>query len=79
MAEIPIQRKEGRSLWWLWLLILIIVLCVAWWLWAKHGTTTSTAPADTTSVTAPAAGTPAADSAARGATTRPRADSTVRP
>ena len=39
MAEIPIQRKEGHSLWWLWLLILIVVLAVAWWLWARHGTT----------------------------------------
>jgi len=39
MAEIPIQRREGRSLWWLWLLILLIVLAVAWYLWARHGTT----------------------------------------
>ncbi len=54
MAEIPIQRKEGRSLWWLWLLILIVVLCVAWWLWANHATPATT-PADSTAVTAPVA------------------------
>jgi hypothetical protein len=76
MAEIPIQRKEGHSLWWLWLLILVIVLAVAWYLWANHGTTNGTT-ADTTLI-APAATTPAADSAAtRGATTAPRADSTA--
>lgn len=74
MAEIPIQKKEGRSLWWLWLLILVIVLAVAWWLWADRGTTNGTT-ADTTMI-APAATMPAADSAAAsGATTVPRADS----
>ena len=75
MAEIPIQRKEGHSLWWLWLLILVVVLAVAWWLWANHGAT-STAPADSTAVTAPAAGTPA-DSTAGAVTTTPRADTTA--
>ena len=75
MAEIPIQRKEGHSLWWLWLLILIIVLAVAWWLWASRVAPTTT-PVDSTAVTAPVAAPPATDSAAaRGATTAPRPDS----
>lgn len=78
MAEIPIQRKEGHSLWWLWLLILIVVLAVAWWLWANHGTTTATTPADSTAITAPAAppATTPADTTAGAATTAPRADTT---
>ena len=56
MAEIPIQKKEGHSL---------------WWLWANHGTTT-TAPVDSTAVTAPAAAPPVTDSA-----TVPRTDTTA--
>jgi len=34
MAEIHVERKQGSSMNWLWVLVLLIVLAlIGWWLW----------------------------------------------
>lgn len=63
MAEIPIQRKEGRNVWPM-LLGLLLVLAVVWFLFARGniGTGTAAARADSAAVTS--SGRPIRDSAA---------------
>jgi putative membrane protein len=72
MAEIPIQRKPRRNVWPL-LILLLLIVAVAWYLWSRNASATRTASADSTTVaasngavaTAPAAApvTPAASAA----------------
>jgi hypothetical protein len=49
MAEIRVERAPKRRLGWLWLLLIVLVLAAAWYLWANGfiGAKTTTAP-DTT-------------------------------
>ena len=80
MADIPIQRKEGRNIWPL-LLGLVVLAAVLWFVFARQrGPDTAAARADSAAVAAPAvrpdsaAGTTGAPPA-----TTPRTDSTSRP
>ncbi|HEU5208888.1 MAG TPA: hypothetical protein VFU06_05700 [Longimicrobiales bacterium] len=56
MAEIHVERKQGSSMKWLWVLVLLIVLAlIGWWLWQSGmlgGTDTDTTrtPLDTISL-----------------------------
>ena len=81
MADIPIQRKEGRNIWPL-LIGLLVLAAVLWFVFARQrGPDTAAARADSAAVAAPAVRT---DSAAgttgtTPATTTPRTDSTARP
>lgn len=61
MAEIPIQRKEGRNIW-PWIIGLLVVLLVLWFAFGRNrnATPVTTATPDsaattTTTTTAPAA------------------------
>jgi hypothetical protein len=49
MAEIRVERAPKRRVGWLWLLLIVLLLAVAWYLWANGiiGAKTTTAP-DTT-------------------------------
>jgi hypothetical protein len=49
MAEIRVEREPRRRMGWLWLLVIVLLLAAAWYLWANGfiGTKTTTAP-DTT-------------------------------
>jgi hypothetical protein len=49
MAEIRVERAPKRGRGWLWLLLLVVLLAVAWYLWANGivGAKTTTSP-DTT-------------------------------
>lgn len=89
MAEIPIQRKEGRNIWPL-LIGLLVIVAVVWFVFARPGTPdTAAARADSAAVAAPAAGvtrdsaggttTSGAPAATTPATPAPRSDSTTRP
>ncbi|NLG63917.1 MAG: hypothetical protein GX539_16885 [Candidatus Cloacimonetes bacterium] len=56
MAEIHVERKQGSSMRWLWVLVFVIVLAlIGWWLWQNgmlggtEARTTST-PFDTISL-----------------------------
>lgn len=44
MADIPIQRKEGNNIW-PWIIGLIVILAIAWFLFARNR---NTVPATTT-------------------------------
>jgi hypothetical protein len=75
VAEIPIQRKEGRNIWPL-LIGLVVLVAVLWFVFARQSTpNTAAARADSAAVATPGV---TRDSAA-GTTTPPRADSTARP
>ncbi len=56
MAEIHVERKQGSSMKWVWVLVLLIVLAlIGWWLWQSGmlgGTQADTArtPLDTISM-----------------------------
>lgn len=83
MADIPIQRKEGRNIWPL-LIGLLVIVAVVWFVFARPGTPdTAAVRADSAAVAAPAGVT--RDSAGGTTTsgapaaTTPRADSTTRP
>lgn len=92
MADIPIQRKEGRNIWPL-LIGLLVIVAVIWFVFARSGTPgTAAARADSAAVAAPAGvtrdsaggattgGAPAASTpAATTPATTPRTDSTRRP
>jgi hypothetical protein len=88
VAEIPIQRKEGRNIWPL-LIGLLVIVAVVWFVFARPGTSnTAAARADSAAVASPAgvtrdsAGgttTGGAPAATTPATTTPRTDSTTRP
>ena len=82
MADIPIQRKEGRNIWPL-LIGLLVLAAVLWFVFARQRSPdTAAAPADSAAVVTPAV-TPAsaagATTGAAPATTTPRTDSTARP
>jgi hypothetical protein len=86
VAEIPIQRKEGRNIWPL-LIGLLVIVAVVWFVFARPGTPNTTAVrADSAAVASPAGvtrdsagGTTTSGAATTPATTTPRADSTARP
>ncbi len=65
MAEIPIQRKEGRNIWPI-LLGLLALLAILWYLFGRNRNDTVAATADTTAAvsTATAAGAMGSDSSA---------------
>jgi multidrug resistance efflux pump len=48
MAEIRVERVRKRGLGWLWLLLLVVLLAVAWYLWANgyFGARSTTPAAD---------------------------------
>ena len=80
MADIPIQRKEGRNIWPL-LIGLLVLAAVLWFVFARQRSPdTAAARADSAAVVTPAV---TSDSAAgtttAPATTTPRTDSTARP
>ncbi len=50
MAEIPVQRKQRRSIWPL-LLLLIIALAAAWYFWSRQQGSVGAPRADSTSTT----------------------------
>jgi hypothetical protein len=81
VADIPIQRKEGRNIWPL-LLGLVVLAAVLWFVFARQrGPDTAAARADSAAVAAPAVRTDCAvgtTGAPPAATTR-RTDSTSRP
>ena len=60
MADIPIQRKEGRNIWPL-LLGLLVLLGILWFIFGRRSSTTAAARADSTAV---ASGAVTTDSAA---------------
>jgi hypothetical protein len=83
VAEIPIQRKEGRNIWPL-LIGLLVIVAVVWFVFARPGTReTAAVRADSAAVAAPAGVTrdSAGGTTTSGApaTTTPRTDSTARP
>ena len=80
MADIPIQRKEGRNIWPL-LIGLLVLAAVLWFVFARQrGSNTAPARADSAAVAAPAVrGDSAATTGAAPATATPRTDSTARP
>lgn len=91
MADIPIQRKEGRNIWPL-LIGLLVIVAVIWFVFARSGTPgTAAARADSAAVAAPAGvtrdsvggttttGAPAATTPATTPAAAPRSDSTTRP
>ena len=81
MADIPIQRKEGRNIWPL-LLGLVVLAAVLWFVFARQrGPDTAAARADSAAVAAPAVRTDSAagTTGAPPAATTPRTDSTSRP
>ena len=82
MAEIPIQRKEGRNIWPL-LIGLLVLAAVLWFVFARQrGPDTAAARADSAAVATPAAvRTDSAGGATAGTApaTTPRTDSTARP
>jgi len=87
VADIPIQRKEGRNIWPL-LIGLLVIVAVVWFVFARPGTpNTAAVRADSAAVASPgvtrdSAGgttTSGAPAATTPATTAPRTDSTARP
>jgi hypothetical protein len=82
VADIPIQRKEGRNIWPL-LIGLLVIVAVIWFVFARSGTSgTAGARADSAAVTAPAGVTRdsvGGTTSGAPATATPRADSTARP
>lgn len=58
MAEIPIQRKEGRNIW-PWLIGLLVLLLILWFLFGRNRAARTAAVPDTTSAVAAAATSPA--------------------
>ena len=80
MADIPIQRKEGRNIWPL-LIGLLVLAAVLWFVFARQrGPDTAAARADSAAVAAPAVTTDSAGATAGTApATTPRTDSTARP
>ena len=50
MAEIPIQRKQGRTMW-PWLVGLAVLLVLVWALLGRHGTNRSVAARHDTTTT----------------------------
>ena len=80
MADIPIQRKEGRNIWPL-LIGLLVLAAVLWFVFARQrGPDTAAARADSAAVATPAVTRDSAGgTTGTPATTTPRTDSTVRP
>ncbi len=85
MADIPIQRKEGRNIWPL-LIGLLVLAAVLWFVFARQRSpNTAAARADSAAVATPAVtrdsagGTTAGTAPATAPTTTPRTDSTARP
>ena len=50
MAEIPVQRRQRRSIWPL-LVLLLLALAVAWYFWSRQQGAAGTPRADSTSTT----------------------------
>ena len=82
MADIPIQRKEGRNIWPL-LIGLLVLAAVLWFVFARQrSSNTAAARADSAAVATPAVTRDRAAGATSGAapaTATPRTDSTARP
>ena len=86
MADIPIQRKEGRNIWPL-LIGLLVLAAVLWFVFARQrGPDTAAARADSAAVATPAVTRDSAGGTTTGTTTgtapaatTPRTDSTARP
>ena len=82
MADIPIQRKEGRNIWPL-LIGLLVLAAVLWFVFARQRSPdTAAARADSAAVAAPAVRTDSAagtTGAPPATTPPPRTDSTSRP
>ena len=82
MADIPIQRKEGRNIWPL-LIGLLVLAAVLWFVFARQrGPDTAAARADSAAVATPAVTRDSAGGTTAGtapAATTPRTDSTARP
>jgi hypothetical protein len=82
VADIPVQRKEGRNIWPL-LIGLLVLAAVLWFVFARQrGPDTAAARADSAAVVTPAVTPDSAAGATTGtapATTTPRTDSTARP
>lgn len=75
MADIPIERKDHRSIW-PWIIGIIVLLLILWFLFGRHrnGNAAMTTGADTTTMMAPAAtapGAPAGSTAGTGAAVTP--------
>lgn len=75
MADIPIQRKEGNNIW-PWIIGLIVILAIAWFLFARNRNTvpagaamTDSTGVMTTPYVAPAPGTVAPGTTTPGTTT----------
>ena len=60
MADIPIERKDHKSIW-PWIIGIIVLLIILWFLFGRHrnDNTAATTGADTTMMTAPATTAPA--------------------
>jgi ABC-type transporter Mla subunit MlaD len=81
VADIPIQRKEGRNIWPL-LLGLVVLAAVLWFVFARQrGPNTAAARADSAAVATPAVTRDSAGGTTTGTApvTTPRTDSTARP
>jgi hypothetical protein len=82
VADIPVQRKEGRNIWPL-LIGLLVLAAVLWFVFARQrGPDTAAARADSAAVVTPAVTPDSAAGTTTGtapATTTPRTDSTARP
>jgi len=82
VADIPIQRKEGRNIWPL-LIGLLVLAAVLWFVFARQrSSNTAAARADSAAVATPAVTRDSAGGATTGtapAATTPRTDSTARP
>ena len=81
MADIPIQRKEGRNIWPL-LIGLLVLAAVLWFVFARQRSPdTAAARADSAAVATPAVTTDSSGGATTGTApaTTPRTDSTARP
>jgi len=81
VAEIPIQRKEGRNIWPL-LIGLLVLAAVLWFVFARQRSPdTAAARADSAAVAAPAVRTDSAAGTTTGTppATTPGTDSTARP
>ena len=81
MADIPIQRKEGRNIWPL-LIGLLVLAAVLWFVFARQRSPdTAAVRADSAAVAAPSVTTDSAGGATAGTApaTTPRTDSAARP
>lgn len=79
MADIPIERKDNRSIW-PWIIGIIVLLLILWFLFGRHrnDNTAATTGADTV-MTTPAPATGAGMNAAPATTGTPAAPGTTTP